>query len=199
MVGLRVKVEESCEDRGRQMALGDSRRQDEALEVVLSRLQSALGEEALFAGEVVHSHRPEGAYRRGAFHPPRRAAGELGDAGARLFRAPPSRRKEEKHGEEARPEPGVGLSAADRPPRLFPKPCSLEAEVGASGQLRAARILGRRRRATAVAGPERLCGDWWESEAYRRDYYRVHFEGLGPVWVFRDAEDGRFYLQGMFD
>jgi len=56
-----------------------------------------------------------------------------------------------------------------------------------------------RRRATAVAGPERLCGDWWESEAYRRDYYRVHFEGLGPVWIFRDAEDGRFYLQGMFD
>ena len=200
--GLRVKVEESCEDRGRQMALGDSRRQDEALEVVLSRLQSALGEEALFTGEVLHSHRPEGAYRRGAFHPPRRAAGELGDAGARLFQGPRTKarsRKEEKQAEEARPEPGVGLNPVDRPPRLFARPCSLEAEVGDSGQIRAARLLGKRRRAVAVTGPERLCGEWWESEAYRRDYYRVHFEGLGPVWIFRDAEDGRFYLQGMFD
>ena len=197
--GLRVKVEESCEDRGRQMALGDSRKQDEALEVVLSRLQSALGEEALFAGEVLPAHRPEGAYRRGAFHPPRASPGELGDAGARLFQAPRSRKVEKKQLEAARPEAGVGLSAPDRPPRLFPKPCSLDAEVGESGQIRAARLLGKRRRAVAVAGPERLCGDWWESEAYRRDYYRVHFEGLGPVWVFRDAEDGRFYLQGMFD
>ncbi|HVE83193.1 MAG TPA: DNA polymerase Y family protein, partial [Myxococcales bacterium] len=91
---------------------------------------------------------------------------------------------------EEAPEPGVGLCAADRPPRLFPRPCSLDAEVGASGQIRAARLLGKRRRATAVAGPERLCGEWWEGEAYRRDYYRVQFEGLGPVWIFRDAEDG---------
>lgn len=196
--GLRVRVEESCEDGGRQMALGDSRRQDEALEVVISRLQSALGEDALFSGEVLRSHRPEAAYRRGAFHPPRMSAGELGDSGARLFSAPPSRQAERAKAEEA-PEPGVGLCAADRPPRLFPKPCSLEAEVGPSGQIRAARLLGKRRRATAVAGPERLCGEWWEGEAYRRDYYRVHFEGLGPVWIFRDAEDGRFYLQGMFD
>jgi len=195
--GLRVKVEESCEDRGRQMALGDSRRQDEALEVVLSRLQSALGEEALFSGEVLRSHRPESAYRRGAFHPPRLSAGELGDSGARLFHDHRPRKVAAEDAE--RPEPGVGLSAADRPPRLFTKPCSLDAEVGASGELRAARLLGKRRRATAVAGPERLCGEWWEREAYRRDYYRVHFEGVGPVWVFRDAEDGRFYLQGMFD
>ena len=33
----------------------------------------------------------------------------------------------------------------------------------------------------------------------RRDYYRVLFEGLGPVWVYREAKDGRYYLHGMFD
>lgn len=197
--GLRVRVEESCEDRGRQMALGDSRRQDEALEVVLSRLQSALGEEALFAGEMLPAHRPEAAYRRAAFHPPRGGVGELGDAGARVYREPRGRRASAERQAEELPEAGVGLCPADRPPRLFQRPCSLEAEVGAEGQIRAARLLGKRRKATAVAGPERLCGDWWESDAYRRDYYRVHFEGLGPVWIFRDADDGRFYLQGMFD
>ena len=34
---------------------------------------------------------------------------------------------------------------------------------------------------------------------YGRDYYRVHLEGVGLAWVFRDARDGRFYLQGLFD
>ena len=203
--GLRARVEASCEDRGRQMALGDSRRQDEALEVVLSRLQSALGEDALFAGEAIPSHRPEAAYRQAAFHPPRGGPGELGDAGARLNREPQGRARlaggRERRAEEAAAlEAGVGLCAADRPPRLFPRPCSLEAEVGEEGQIRAARLLGKRRRATAVAGPERLCGDWWESgAAYLRDYYRVHFEGLGAAWVYRDGDDGRFYLHGMFD
>ena len=71
--------------------------------------------------------------------------------------------------------------------------------MGEAGEMLSARLLGKRRKATAVAGPERLCGDWWNESPYGRDYYRVHFEGLGPVWVFRDARDGRFYLQGMFD
>jgi protein ImuB len=60
-------------------------------------------------------------------------------------------------------------------------------------------VLGKRRRAMAVAGPERIWGEWWSGAPYRRDYYRVHFEGVGPVWVYRDATDGRFYLQGLFD
>ena len=51
----------------------------------------------------------------------------------------------------------------------------------------------------ALTGPERLCGEWWAPEPYSRDYYRLHLEGLGPLWVFRDASDGRFYLQGFFD
>ncbi|HZI10056.1 MAG TPA: DNA polymerase Y family protein, partial [Myxococcus sp.] len=78
-------------------------------------------------------------------------------------------------------------------------PAWLDAEVAESGRLLAARLGGKRHRVTALAGPERLEGEWWSETPYQRDYYRVHFEGLGPAWVFRDGRDGRFYLQGLFD
>lgn len=192
-----VRVEESCEDRARQMALGDAPSGDAALEVVLSRLSSALGEEALFSGEVLASHRPEAGYRKGSFHPPQSRRGALGDEAARSFEGPAAQVAAQ---EPRTREPGTQMVPWDRPPRLFSRPANLDAEVTPAGQIRAARLLGRRRKAIAVCGPERLCGEWWRTEAaYRRDYYRVHFEGVGPVWIFKDAEDGRFYLQGMFD
>ena len=87
----------------------------------------------------------------------------------------------------------------ERPARLLEQPATLDAEVAESGELLAAWLLGKRRRVMSLAGPERLSGEWWAADPYSRDYYRVHFEGLGPAWVFRDAKDGRFYLQGLFD
>ncbi len=185
---LTVTVTESSEDRGQQLPLGeDGPAGDASLEVVLSRLSSALGEEALFSAALEEAHRPEGAWRTQLFSPPppsrglfAEAVGTREDAAAMALEA----------------EWADALLA--RPSRCFPQPASLEAEVGEDGALRGARLLGKRRRVEACAGPERLCGDWWEA-AYARDYYRVHFEGLGPVWIFRDERDGRFYLHGLFD
>lgn len=87
----------------------------------------------------------------------------------------------------------------ERPSRLLAEPAWLDAELGDTGRLLAARVGGRRHRVTAVTGPERLGGEWWAETPFQRDYYRVHFEGLGPAWVFQDMRDGRFYLQGLFD
>jgi protein ImuB len=87
----------------------------------------------------------------------------------------------------------------ERPSRVLSCPTTLDVEVTAEGELLAARLGGRRRRVTAMVGPERLSGDWWSEAPYSRDYYQVHFEGVGPAWVFRDGRDGRFYLQGLFD
>jgi protein ImuB len=86
-----------------------------------------------------------------------------------------------------------------RPARLLSEPASLEAELDAQGALKGARLLGRRRKVVAMVGPERLTGGWWERAAFGRDYYRVFFEGLGPAWVFKNLDDGRYYLQGLFD
>lgn len=177
--GLSVRVEEASADFGQQLVLGEGPQGDAALEVVLSRLATALGEEALLSAALKDAHRPEAAFEPAGFHPPKAARG-LGAEGVavRAAEAP---------------------SSPHRPARLFVTPAALDAEVGGKGELRFARLLGRRRRAVAVEGPERLCGGWWEGTPFDRDYYRVHFEGVGPVWVFRDLKDGRFYLQGLFD
>lgn len=185
--GVTVRVDESCEDRGQQLGLGDAPEADAALEVVLSRLSTALGEDALFCAEEVSTHRPERAYGPTAFRPPARQRGLLAD----LSPGGPG---------DGGPPPGADpATALERPARLFSRPAALDAEVDATGALIGARLLGRRRKVTAVAGPERLCGEWWEEDAFSRDYYRVHFDGIGAGWVFRDGRDGAFYLQGLFD
>ncbi|AEI67506.1 Y-family DNA polymerase [Corallococcus macrosporus] len=180
-----ARVDEHSEDGGQQLALGDTPEGDAALEVVLSRLASTLGEASLFAAGLEPVHRPEAAHGARAFRPPEARRGlsagllESGGAG---------------------PVSSVPAASRERPSRLLAEPACLEAEVAESGRLLAARMGGRRHRVTALTGPERLGGEWWsESSAFQRDYYRVHFEGLGPAWVFRDGRDGRFYLQGLFD
>lgn len=181
--GVAVRVLEACEDRGQQLTLGEGPEGDAALEVVLARLSAALGEETLFAADVHAQHRPERAYAPRPFRLERKASGLLAELPAERARDVP--RPEETHRE--------------RPSRLLDPPPRLEAVVDEGGTLRAARVLGQRREVLALAGPERLAGEWWAPEPFSRDYYRVHFDGVGPVWIYRDARDGRYYLHGMFD
>jgi protein ImuB len=182
VAAIAVRVEEHNEDRGQQLALGDTPEGDAALEVVLSRLATTLGEDTLFSASLEAVHRPEQAYAARAFHPPSSTRGMAGEL------LP-----------EAEVEVPVDEALKERPSRLLEHPATLDAEVTESGELLAAWLLGKRRRVVAMAGPERLGGEWWAPSPFSRDYYRVHFEGLGPAWVFRDAQDGRFYLQGLFD
>ena len=193
---LSVEVTEASEDLGQQLPLGeDGPAGDASLEVVLSRLSTALGEEALFSAALGEGHRPERAWAQEGFPPPEAPRGLFG-ASAGEGRAGRGG-KRTAMGEDDEDETALDALLA-RPSRFFSQPATLEAEVGEGGVLRGARLLGKRRRVEAWAGPERLSGDWWEA-AYARDYYRVHFEGLGPAWVFRDERDGRFYLHGLFD
>ncbi|AKF81530.1 nucleotidyltransferase [Myxococcus fulvus 124B02] len=173
-----ARVDEHSENRGQQLSLGDAPEGDAALEVVLSRLATTLGEESLCSAGLEPVHRPEGAQ------------------GTRAFR-PPEARKE--WGEALTPVERRAGGLRERPSRLLAEPAWLDAELGDSGRLLAARVGGRRHRVTAVTGPERLGGEWWAETPFQRDYYRVHFEGLGPAWIFQDMRDGRFYLQGLFD
>jgi protein ImuB len=145
-------------------------------------LATALGEDALFMAALEDTHRPEDAYETKTFRPPPMRRGLEGE----LLQSV----------EAAEPVPEV---MRERPSRMLGTPATIDVEMTASVELLAARLGGRRRRVMALVGPERLSGDWWDARPYNRDYYRVHFEGLGPAWVFWDARDGRFYLQGLFD
>jgi len=180
---LVVTVDESCEDHGQQGVLGDAPAGDAALETVLARLATTLGPEALGSPVLADDHRPEAAHAPGPFRPPRREPGMFAEA-RRAPSMPP-------------PPPDWQL---ERPLRLLPGEGEpIDVELDALGALRSARVLGRRRKVLAVAGPERLGGQWWTGSPFQRDYYRVHLEGLGPAWVYRRAGEGEFYLQGLFD
>jgi protein ImuB len=177
-----LTVDESCEDRGQQRVLGALPEGDAGLQSVLARLATALGPDALASPQAVDNHRPEAARARVPFCPPPAEQGLHAEA----------RRTAPK-------EAPLDARSTERPVRLFPEPAVLPVDVGPAGELRGARLLGRRRAVLGLAGPERLGGQWWTPTPFARDYYRVHFEGLGPAWVFRDARDGRFYLHGFFD
>ncbi len=55
------------------------------------------------------------------------------------------------------------------------------------------------REVAVAAGPDRISGGQWESASFAREYYRcVTTEGT-PLWVYRDALDGEWYLHGWWD
>lgn len=179
---VRMRVEKAGKSEGWQLSLGEEPTGDAALEVVLARLTDALGEGALFSAAPAGSHRPERAYALEAFCPPVRPRGLGSELAAGAIQGQP-----------------VDPTLRQRPSRLFPQAQELGVELGPDGEILSAKIFGRRRRVLSLSGPERLCGEWWDGPGFERDYYRVCFEGLGPVWIFQAKPQGQFYLQGLFD
>lgn len=194
---VEVRVEEDCAEDGRQLLLGDAPEGDAALEVVLSKLQSALGEDALFSAQGLLRHKPEAGWKPVPFRPP--DAGQVSDLWGLLETGLPGTVELGKGGKTEPVTREAKVPVGARPVRLFAKPSPLIAELSAVGELTWVQLLGRRRRVQAVWGPERLAGEWWEADGYARDYYRVELEGVGELWVFRDGRDGRLYAQGVFD
>lgn len=174
VVGVRVWVDEASRDEARQLRLDEAPHGEAELEVVLSRLSSALGPEVLRSPAVVAQHRPEHAFEAVAFAPPR--AGGAGRGG------------------DSR-DPVLG----SRPTRLLPAPQQVEVVLDAQGQLSTVQLLGRRRAVEGVWGPERLAGEWWSQTPFARDYYRVQLREVGSVWMYRDGQSGWFFVQGLFD
>jgi protein ImuB len=185
VTGLRLSAVEVAEALPEQLAIGDRPEAARALEAVLSRLAARLGDGALFAAAPADRHRPEAAYRAGPFLKAKAPA-------PRRKRARPTLASALSRGEgEAGPEARV------RPTRLLSPPRPVVAE-GEGGRLTALRLGRRAWPVAAMAGPERLAGEWW-SEPFDRDYYRVRLEGFGDCWIYRDGADGRLYLHGLFD
>jgi nucleotidyltransferase/DNA polymerase involved in DNA repair len=50
-----------------------------------------------------------------------------------------------------------------------------------------------------AAGPDRISGGRWEASSYAREYYRCVTEEGVPLWIYRDALDGAWYLHGWWD
>lgn len=92
-----------------------------------------------------------------------------------------------------------GLRAAARPARLLPRPIPIRViALLPDGPPTWFAWGGREYVVADTAGPERLETAWWRGRDVRRDYFRVTAESGEQFWVFRAADEGRWYLHGMF-
>ena len=92
-----------------------------------------------------------------------------------------------------------------RPLRLFARPELVEAiaEVpdGPPVHFRWRRALYR---VTRAEGPERIAAEWWRSDGFTRDYFRIEDSAGHRFWLFRQGLYGRetiaprWYLHGVF-
>lgn len=85
-----------------------------------------------------------------------------------------------------------------RPVRLLPRPQPVAVEERDGRPLALARSLLR-----AAHGPERIAAEWWHGAAptphqAHRDYWRVEDQWGRRLWLFREGEEGRWFLQGGF-
>jgi len=87
-----------------------------------------------------------------------------------------------------------------RPLRLFDPPQPIDViRIAWDGPPAMFHYQRRRHRVARCFGPERIETGWWRSESSRRDYYRVETEEGNRWWLFRQLQDQRWFLQGVFE
>jgi protein ImuB len=109
--------------------------------------------------------------------------------------APAAKKKKGK-----REQPPALLSVAPfRPLDLFPLPEAIDvvSVVPDGPPLRFFRH-GREYTIARCWGPERIETGWWRDKQVRRDYYRVESRCGHRFWLFRQIEEMRWFLHGIF-
>lgn len=113
--------------------------------------------------------------------------------------------------------PGVGdrqvnarlKSAAGKrpPPAPFERPlCLLNPPtpmdvlgIAPHGPPLAFRFGGKKRQVQQAWGPERIEASWWKGPSVRRDYYRTACDDGSWFWLFRQLDNGSWFVHGVFD
>ena len=153
--------------------LFDQESRDEARQyaMLINRLVSRLGEEAVVAPQLLPDPVPERSVRR---HPLTQA-----------------------YREAASSHPVRRCHALDRPPLLFNKPRPIEVlGVAPEGAPHVIFWDSHRWEIGVAWGPERIESGWWQDEFVRRDYYRAETTLGRRLWLFRRLQDGRWFWHG---
>ena len=96
------------------------------------------------------------------------------------------------------------ISPLQRPLILHARPLEIEAvavdgKAWQSSGAPAMFLLGEERlRVVRRWGPERIETAWWRGPTVRRDYWRIETTERRWLWVYRNLQDRRWYLQGEF-
>ncbi len=180
---------------GWQDELFDTGRSDaEGLAELADRLANRLGPRAVVRPQPVGDHQPEQAVE---YLP-------LVDCGMRNGEC--GMGKSECGTRSAEPElltSNFSLPASPfqrRPLRLLPRPVEIAAiAVVPDGPPSRLRWQSSPETVVECTGPERLETGWWRGRHIRRDYFRVTCESGRRCWLFRDRQNGKWFLHGWFD
>ena len=150
--------------------------QKKQLTLLVNRLGSRLGPEAVLQGTLVADAHAEFAYRYRPF----------------IDRPRPSNKKRSSSTSHSL-KPGL-----ERPLRLLPQTVPLEVLGIVEGPPSQFRWQGKIFQVGRSWGPERIKTGWWRGGYVQRDYYRVETATGNRYWLFRRG-DGAWFLHGIFD
>jgi len=140
--------------------------------VLLNRLSSRLGEEAVLVPCLLPDPIPERAVRM-------HGVSEATPAGSTPF--------------------ATRFHGLDRPTSLFPEPRPIEVIAGLpQGPPAVVFWQGTRFDIVYAADPERIESGWWDGESVCRDYYWLETTAGQWLWVFRRLQDHRWFWHGEF-
>ena len=87
-----------------------------------------------------------------------------------------------------------------RPITLLPRPWAIRVvAVVPEGPPIRLDWAGKQYRVRQCWGPERIETGWWRGCPVARDYYQVELERALRWWIFREREQGSWFLHGIFD
>ena len=149
----------------------EARHQARQSAMLINRLVSRLGEEAVVVPQLLPTPIPERSIR---WCPVTQSTPEPGS----------SSREARWHG-------------LDRPPVLFPKLRPIDViALAPDGPPDVILWSSCRWKISRTWGPERIESGWWQEEFVRRDYYRAETTTGHRLWLFRRLQDGRWFWQG---
>lgn len=195
VIGVHLRLAETCPFHGRQRDLLERQRAEEALDEAVARLQDELGEAAVRVPVGRARHLPEQAWQELPWTGPTRAP-DPADWTDQL-----ARRRAEGD-DPVRAWQGFAPPPAPLRPALLLRP-ALGAEVqartagpGLGERPQALHLDGRWQPLSQVRGPERLRGGWWE-QPFDRDYWVATLPDGRRAWLYQ--EEGHWLLHGWFD
>jgi protein ImuB len=175
------------ENRQAELFAGGRDEADRQLALLIDRLASRLGSEAVLHPQLTSDPLPERASQR--LEVRRMRNSEFG-----------MRNKKRNRGS------GFSYSALRTPhsalhrPLFLRQPLPLDAvSVVPDGPPINFRFQGRLHHVAHHWGPERIETGWFRGTSVRRDYYRVLTDEGLRFWLFRQLGDGKWHLHGQFD
>lgn len=148
----------------------ESREQKQQYTVLVNRLSSRLGEQAVLEPDLLPNPVPEKSVQL----------------------CVPAKRSKSSYSPDAN-----YFHALDRPPVLFAQPRTIDVfSLSPDGHPAVILWNSKRVRIVSCVGPERIEANWFDGEYVRRDYYRIEIENGQWLWIFRHLQKSQWFWHG---